>query len=65
MLGCLMQPRRPGLVAVDRMLGTPLPRTPEQKVSLPVTFCLGEVSLRWEGHDDHWQEARPADEVPF
>lgn len=57
MLDCLMQPQRAGLVAVfDIMLCIPLPRTQEQKVSLPVTSYLGKVSLGWEGHDYHWQE---------
>ena len=56
MLDCLMQPKRAGLVAVfDIMLCIPLPRTPEQEVSLPVTFYLGKVSLGREGHNYHHQ----------
>lgn len=56
MLDCLMQPKRAGLVAVfDIMLCIPLPSTPEQEVSLPVTFYLCKVSLGWEGQDYHWQ----------
>lgn len=56
MLDCLMQPKRAGLVAVfDIMLCIPLPRTPEQEVSLPVTFYLGKVSLGWEVRDYYGQ----------
>lgn len=56
MLDCLMQPQRASLMAVsDIMLCIPLPRTQEQKVSLPVTSYLGKVSLGWEEHDYHCQ----------